>query len=85
MPTRPAMHLLRTFLCAVLVAAAGLPAWAAASRDDAAAVAQRATGGRVLAVDRADAGGRAVWRVKVVTAGGQVRVVLVDVATGQAQ
>jgi len=79
------MHLFRNFLCAVLLAAAGLPALAATSRDDAAAIAQRNTGGRVLAVDRADAGGRAVWRVKVVTAGGQVRVVLVDVATGQAQ
>nr|WP_255429628.1 PepSY domain-containing protein [Ramlibacter albus] len=53
------------------------------SRDDAAAVAQRETGGRVLSVDRADMGGRAVWRVKVVTSRGDVRVVLVDVATGQ--
>lgn len=84
MPKRPAMHLLRTLACAVLVAAT-LPAWAAASRDDAAAAAQRATGGRVLAVERSDAGGRAVWRVKVVTPRGDVRVVLVDVATGQAQ
>jgi uncharacterized membrane protein YkoI len=73
------------FLCALVLAAAGLPAWANVSRDDAAAVAQRETGGRVLAVERADAGGRAVWRVKVVTARGEVRVVLVDVATGRPQ
>jgi uncharacterized membrane protein YkoI len=69
-------------LAAALVLATG-SALAAVSRDDAAAVAQRETGGRVLSVDRADAGGRAVWRVKVVTSRGDVRVVLVDVATGQ--
>jgi hypothetical protein len=57
------------------------PAWAEASRDDAAAVAQRISGGRVLSVERAGP----VWRVKVVTAKGEVRVILVDVATGRAQ
>jgi uncharacterized membrane protein YkoI len=36
-------------------------------------------------VERSDAGGRAVWRVKVVTPRGDVRVVLVDVATGRTQ
>jgi uncharacterized membrane protein YkoI len=60
-----------------------LPAWADVSRDDAAAIAQRVTQGRVLAVERADAGNRPVWRVKVVTPAGDVRVVLVDVATGR--
>lgn len=75
----------RHLLCAALIALAGLPAWANVSRDDAAAVAQRETGGRVLAVDRADFGGRLFWRVKVVTARGEVRVVLVDVATGRTQ
>jgi hypothetical protein len=35
------------------------------------------------AAERSDAGGRPVWRVKVVTPRGEVRVVLVDVATGQ--
>jgi uncharacterized membrane protein YkoI len=75
---------LRKLTCALLLAAV-LPAWAAVSRDDAAAVAQRETGGRVLAVDRADAGGRAVWRVKVVTPRGDVLVILVDVATGRTQ
>ena len=81
------MIALRKLTCATLLSlcAASLPAWAAASRDDAAAAAQRQTGGRVLSVERSDAGGRAVWRVKVVTSGGDVRVVLVDLATGQAQ
>jgi hypothetical protein len=81
----PFVKTVRPFLCAMLLALAGLPAWADVSRDDAAAVAQRETGGRVLAVERSDAGGRAVWRVKVVTPRGDVRVVLVDVATGRTQ
>ena len=79
------MNTFRPFLCAVLLACAGLPAWADVSRDDAAALAQRGSGGRVLAVERFDASGRAVWRVKVVSARGDVRVVLVDVATGRTQ
>lgn len=70
------------FIVALLLAAAA-PAWADVSRDDAAAVAQRASGGRVLAVERADAGNRPVWRVKVLTPHGDVRVILVDVATGR--
>ncbi|RYF18079.1 MAG: peptidase [Comamonadaceae bacterium] len=70
------------FIVALLLAAAA-PAWADVSRDDAAAVAQRASGGRVLAVERADAGNRPVWRVKVLTQRGDVRVILVDVATGR--
>jgi hypothetical protein len=77
-----AVHTLRHLLCAVLLAAAALPAWAAATRDEAAAVAQRETGGRVLAVDRADSGGRPMWRVKVVTPRGEVRIVYVDVTGG---
>ena len=68
--------------CALLLVLA-TSAWADVSRDDAAAIAQRASKGRVLAVERADAGGRPVWRVKVVTSGGDVRVILVDVATGR--
>jgi uncharacterized membrane protein YkoI len=79
------MNSARKLVCTLLLLAAGLPAWAALSPDDAAAVAQRQTGGRVLAVERSDAGGRPVWRVKVVTPGGEVRVILVDVATGRTQ
>ena len=75
-------RILAPMLCATLFALAA-PAGAQTSRDDAAAAAQRATGGRVLAVERADAGGRPAWRVKVVTAGGEVRVVLIDMATGR--
>ena len=78
------MTTFRKLACAVLMlGAAVVPAWAAASRDDAAATAQRETGGRVLAVERSESDGRALWRVKVVTPRGDVRVILVDVATGQ--
>jgi uncharacterized membrane protein YkoI len=77
------MDFLRKLILAAAVAAA-LPAWADVSRDDAAAIAQRVTQGRVLAVDRAEADNRPVWRVKVVTPAGDVRVVLVDMATGRA-
>jgi uncharacterized membrane protein YkoI len=75
-------HFLARLCCAVLLAASGV-AWADVSRDDAAAVAQRSSGGRVLSVERADAGGRPVWRAKVLTPRGEVRVIRVDVATGQ--
>lgn len=80
-----AVNFLRTLLCAAVLATTIAPAWAAVSRDAAAAIAQRATGGRVLAVEQAQAGGRAMWRVKVLTPNGEVRVIMVDVASGQAQ
>lgn len=77
------MNRTRQFIAAVLLCSAALPALANVSRDQAASVAQRETGGRVLSVERHDAGGRVVWRVKVVTARGDVRVILVDASTGQ--
>ncbi|MBK9571977.1 MAG: PepSY domain-containing protein [Rhodoferax sp.] len=77
------MKRLSALFCAVLMSLA-LPAWADTSRDDAAAIAQRVSGARVLSVERAERGGRAVWRVKVVTPRGEVRVILIDVASGRA-
>ena len=76
------MKLLRPFLCAMLMASA-LPAFADVGRDEAAAVAQRVATGRVLAVERAEAGGKPVWRVKILSAQGEVRVVVVDAASGR--
>lgn len=76
------MHFVRQLVLAAAVAVA-LPAWADVSRDDAAAIAQRVSQGRVLAVERSELGNRPVWRVKVVTPSGDVRVVLVDMATGR--
>ena len=76
------MKTLIALFCAALMGLAA-PAWASFSRDEAAAIAQRAGGGRILSVEKAEADGRAVWRVKVVTAQGEVRVILVDVASGR--
>lgn len=60
------------------------PAWADVNRDDAAAIAQRASGGgRVLSVERSEHDGRQVWRVKVVTAQGEVKVIYIDAASGR--
>lgn len=58
-------------------------AHAQVSRDQAAATAQRMSGGRVLSVDRVQRDGREAWRVKLVTDGGEVRVVYIEVETGR--
>lgn len=76
------MKLIAPLICGALVALA-TPAWADVSRDDAAALAQRASGGRVLSVDMTQSADRPAWRVKVVTAQGEVRVILIDVASGR--
>jgi uncharacterized membrane protein YkoI len=70
--------MIRALLAACLAMALVAPAWAEVSRDQAAATAQRQTGARVLSVERAESGRGAVWRVKVVTARGEVRVVFID-------
>lgn len=78
------MRILASLLCALMLATAG-PALAQVTRDDAAAAALRFSGGRVLAVERGvDRDSRPVWRVKVLTAAGDLKVVLVDPATGRA-
>ena len=75
--------LLRPLLCSLLFASA-LPAWAEVGRDEAAAAAQRvASGGRVLAVERAEVDRKPVWRVKILSAKGEVRVVIVVAASGR--
>lgn len=59
------------------------PVWADVGRDEAAAAARQTVNGRVLSVDKTQVGNRAAWRVKLVTAGGVVQVVLIDAATGR--
>lgn len=76
--------LLPLLLSAALMAPA-LSAWADVSRDQAAAAAQRSSGGRVLSVDRTERDGRPVWRVKVLTPQGEVKVILIDAGSGRAQ
>jgi len=76
------MNVVIKSLCALLIVVAA-PAWADISRDEAAAAAQRVATGRVLSVDKTEADRRAVWRVKVLTAQGEVRVILIDAASGR--
>lgn len=59
------------------------PAWADVSSDEAVAAALQVASGRVLSVDKTQMGKRMAWRVKLVTAGGEVRVVMIDAATGR--
>lgn len=74
--------LLKPVLFCILVAST-LPVWADVSPAEAAAVAQRVASGRVLAVERAAHEQKPVWRVKILSVQGEVRVVLVDVASGR--
>jgi uncharacterized membrane protein YkoI len=70
-------------VCALLIVLAA-PAWADISRDEAAAAAQRVSNGRVLSVEKTESDRRPVWRVKVLTAQGEVRVILIDAGSGRA-
>lgn len=76
------MKMFMTLISAALMALT-LPAWADISRDHAATVAQQASGGRVLAVEKTEREGRPVWRVKVLTPRGEVKVILIDAASGR--
>lgn len=71
----------RLLLALTLVGAA--PAWADVSRDDAVAIAQGGSSARVLSAEKTDSDGRAAWRVKLVTSQGEVRVILIDAASGR--
>lgn len=83
-------------LCLALAPAALLPAAAEAARlyvvrgeeaglslDAAVAQVQRETGGRVLSADADRRGGRTVYRIKVLTPSGHVRVYLIDARSGE--
>ncbi len=76
------MNVLIKPLFALLIVVAA-PAWADIGRDEAAAAAQRVASGRVLSVDKTEADRRPAWRVKVLTAKGEVRVILIDAASGR--
>ena len=70
-------------LASVVLMALAQPTWADISRDDAAGVATQVSGGRVLSVEQTERDGRLVWRVKVLTAQGEVRVILIDATSGR--
>ena len=77
------MKVLLKPICALLIVLAA-PAWADISREEAAAAAQRASSGRVLSVEKTEVERRPVWRVKVVTDKGEIRVILIDAGSGRA-
>ena len=70
-------------LIGALLMALAMPVWADVSRDDVASAAQQASGGRVLVVEKTEREGRPVWRVKVLTPQGEVKVILIDAASGR--
>lgn len=76
-----------TRLAAVLALAVVLsPAWAAVSRDEAASLAQHIVPGRVLAVERGvHVDNSLVWRVRVLSATGELRVLVIDAETGKSR
>ena len=82
-PPRRIMKALVNPLCALLIVLTA-PAWADISRDEAAAAAQRVSSGRVLSVEKTESERRPVWRVKVLTEKGEVRVILIDAGSGRA-
>ena len=87
LPSSPCVNTMKSFtrlFCLCLMIASS-PVRAAIDRDAAATVAQKASGGRVLTVDRTERDGRSFWRVKVLTAQGEVRLLLVDAASGHLQ
>jgi uncharacterized membrane protein YkoI len=77
------MRIIHRLLLATLILSSA-PVWADVGRDEAAAIARQQADGRVLSVERVDAGRRPVWRVKVLTARGEVKVIFVDAASGRA-
>lgn len=69
-----------TFRCLLfaLLLPLAVPAWAGGRADnlqDAIAQVQRETGGRVLSADAVPAGGGELYRIKVLTPDGRVRVI----------
>ena len=61
-----------------------LPAWAAVDREQAVTLAQRAAPGRLLAVERGlHVDNTLVWRIKVLTAQGEIRNIVIDAETGR--
>ena len=70
-------------LIVALVLVLTTSAWADVSRDDAVTMAQQISGGRVLSVEKTEHEDRPVWRVKVLTAQGEVKLILIDAASGR--
>ena len=62
------------------------PAWAGIGRDEATSLAQRTAPGRVLAVEQGvHMDNKPVWRVRMLTTAGELRVVVIDADTGRSR
>ncbi|HSV79458.1 MAG TPA: hypothetical protein VLK85_09670, partial [Ramlibacter sp.] len=61
-------------------------AWAGVGRDEAVSLAQRMAPGRVLAVEHGvHVDNSLVWRVKMLTPAGELRLVVIDTETGRSR
>ena len=80
-------NVLRSTLALLLSLGFLLPAaWAGISRDDAASLAQRIVPGRVLAVEQGvHVDNTPVWRVRLVTKAGELRLLVIDAETGRSR
>ncbi|HEX7889289.1 MAG TPA: PepSY domain-containing protein [Ramlibacter sp.] len=59
-------------------------AWAGVGREEAASIAQRKAPGRVLAVEHGvHVDNSLIWRVKLLTSTGELRLVVIDAQTGR--
>ena len=81
------MNLSRRLFAAIALLLATLaavpdPALARIAPEEAGRRAQQAYGGRVLSIERNQSGGRTVYRVKLLSANGDLRVVIIDAETG---
>ncbi|MEJ8835322.1 PepSY domain-containing protein [Ramlibacter sp. AN1133] len=62
------------------------PAWADVDRNQATSIAQSVVPGRVLAVERGlHVDNSLVWRIKVLTPAGDVRLIVIDAKTGRSR
>lgn len=79
-------RLIRSSLAALALAVLLPSAWAGISRDEAAAAAQRIVSGRVLAVEQGvHVDNKPVWRVRMVTSSGELRLLVIDAETGRSR
>ena len=80
-------RIVRSSVAFLLALGVLLPAaWAGISRDEAVSLAQRMAPGRVLAVEHGvHVDNSLVWRVRVLTSAGDLRLMVIDAETGRSR
>ena len=77
-------RLVRAIIVLLLPLGFLLTARADVTREEAASIAQRAVPGRVLAVEHGvNLDNKLVWRVRMLTAAGELRLLVIDEGTGR--